>query len=491
MNAGSVRTAALALACLAGCAPVPLPTAGVGEAPALTSFGFLSPPVSGTIAENDRTVTVEVPAGTGLSALVAVFTVSGERVLVGGTEQESGRTPNDFSGAVEYVVEGTDATRVTYVVRVTTLPSPGQEKAITDFSIVSPQVSAAIDEIGHSITGVVPHGTDRSSLVAEYVTTGVTVTVDDTEQQSGVTINDFTEPLTYVVTAEDGSTRSYTVEMEEAPSGEKSITSFSIRAPGAAAVIDETQRIVRCRVADGTVRSSLVADFSTTGACVRVGGVVQQSGVTANDFSNAVEYEVAAEDGSIALYTVRVTGRIALLVNELDVDQVGVDNAEFMELLALETVDLWGIVVILINGGVTPGLEYARIDLSTLGELSSGSSLLIAGPLVTAAAGAVKYTPPGWTSSNRIQNGPSDAVMIWDTIGRKVVDTVTYAGVLHRALISGETGELDATEGSTGASADSNTVIGSLARSPNGQDTGQNGTDFKFSPVMTPGGPNP
>jgi hypothetical protein len=81
--------------------------------------------------------------------------------------------------------------------------------------------------------------------------------------------------------------------------------------------------------------------------------------------------------------------------------------------------------------------------------------------------------------------------MLWDTIGRRPIDTVSYAGVLHRALIMGETAELDATEGSAGAPADSNSIHGSLARSPNGQDTGQNGADFKFIGTPTPGAPNP
>jgi hypothetical protein len=82
-------------------------------------------------------------------------------------------------------------------------------------------------------------------------------------------------------------------------------------------------------------------------------------------------------------------------------------------------------------------------------------------------------------------------VLLWDTLGRRVVDTVSYAGILHRAVIVGEAAEVDATEGSAGAPADSNSLIGSIARYPNGQDTGQNGTDFKFSGTLTPGAPNP
>ena len=216
--------------CLAGCAPVVLPPAGNGDR-AITSFAFLSPPVQGTIAAVARIITVEVPSGTGLTALVAVFVASGDRVTVAGLEQVSGSTVNDFSGPVEYVVEGPDDSSVTYVVRVTLLPPLDQQKAISEFSFEKPLVRATIDEARHAVTAVVPHGTDRSSLVAVFVSTGIRVTVDDTEQESGVTINDFTEPLTYIVTAEDGSTASYVVEVRESLSAEKSLTSFSLQVP--------------------------------------------------------------------------------------------------------------------------------------------------------------------------------------------------------------------------------------------------------------------
>jgi hypothetical protein len=256
-------------------------------------------------------------------------------------------------------------------------------------------------------------------------------------------------------------------------------------------MIDEAQRIVRVRVPDGSNLSSLVAVFSCSGTEVRVSGRPQESGITTNDFTLPVPYEVIAEDGSSVVYTVQVTARIGLVINELDADQVGVDNAEFIELLALEEVDLWGIVVVLLHGGVTPGQEYRRIDLSSLGILPQGGYLVIAGPLVPVAAPAVKLTPPGWELTNRIQNGPSDAIVLWDALGHRVIDAVSYAGALHRAVIAGEPGEVDACEGSESAPADSNTVTGSLGRSPNGVDTGQNSVDFRFINTLTPGAPNP
>lgn len=209
-----------------------------------------------------------------------------------------------------------------------------------------------------------------------------------------------------------------------------------------------------------------------------------------NDFTHPVEYVVTAEDGSTASWSVRVVGTIGLVINELDVDQVGTDNAEFIELYAREDVDLGGIVVALINGGETPGREYARIDLSAAESLAAGGYLVLAGSRVTVAPGGRKITPAGWESSNRIQNGPSDALLLFDTIAKRVIDTVAYGGALHRALLTGETAEVDATEGLTGAPSDSNSTTGAIRRSPNGRDTGQNGADFIFSPVLTPGAPN-
>jgi hypothetical protein len=482
--------AALVAYGLAGCAPVALPPAQDSGSRSITAFGFVSPPVQGTITEESRTISLDVPAGTDLASLVAVFVASAPRVEVAGVEQVSGRTVNNFSRPVEYVVESSDGSTATYVVRVTVASLPGHDKALTAFSFVNPPISASIDETLHTVGAVVPRGTDRSSLVAVFATTGVLVSVDDMEQQSGVTINDFTEPLTYVVTAEDQSTESYEVSVAEAPGTEKKLAFFSFPVPGAAAVIDEAGRIVRSRVPAGTNLSSLVAEFSTTGAFIRVGGTVQESGKTANDFTAPVEYEVVAEDGSSVVYTVRVVDHIGLVVNELDVDQVGLDTAEFIELFSPDGVDLWGIVVVLLNGGVSPGQEYGRIDLSSLGFLPPGGYLVIAGPGVQVPLPSVKCSPAGWESSNRIQNGPCDAVTLWDTIGRRVIDTVSYAGVLHRAVIAGETAEVDATEGTAGAPADSNSVTGSIGRTLNGQDTGLNNADFRFNPVLTAGLPN-
>ena len=93
---------------------------------------------------------------------------------------------------------------------------------ITSFSFESltPPVTAHIDE--SEIFASVPRNTDLSSLSATYTTNGAMVTVGDTVQRSGITVNDFTAPLTYTVTADDGSCRSYLVTISEtADKGER------------------------------------------------------------------------------------------------------------------------------------------------------------------------------------------------------------------------------------------------------------------------------
>jgi hypothetical protein len=64
---------------------------------------------------------------------------------------------------------------------------------------------------GTSIIAWVPDLTDLTGLVATFTTTGVSVKVGPTKQVSGTTANNFSSTVHYVVTAEDGTTRSYSV----------------------------------------------------------------------------------------------------------------------------------------------------------------------------------------------------------------------------------------------------------------------------------------
>ena len=64
------------------------------------------------------------------------------------------------------------------------------------------------------VIGVQGADKDRTALVAEFTTSGVVVLVNGVPQETGVTANDFTNPVTYTVMAADGSARVYIVKLK-------------------------------------------------------------------------------------------------------------------------------------------------------------------------------------------------------------------------------------------------------------------------------------
>jgi hypothetical protein len=247
-------------------------------------------------------------------ALVATFATTGAAVTVNRAAQTSGVTPNDFTSPVVFTVTAADGSTRDFTVTVTIAPSTA--KAITSFQFLSvdnpglaADVAATIN--GTAIAATVPNGTDVRALVATFATTGVAVSVNGVAQASGTSANDFTGPVQFVVTAQDGSTLAFTVTVTIAPPPAKAITSLSFLSvdnPGLRADVSATiagTNIV-ATVPFGTDVRSLIATFSTTGVSVSVGGVPQTSGLSANNFASQVVYVVAAADGSTASFTVTV-----------------------------------------------------------------------------------------------------------------------------------------------------------------------------------------
>ena len=92
-------------------------------------------------------------------------------------------------------------------------------RMITAFSFTAeanPQlggdIAGTINEENGTILLAGPLEADAvAGLKANFMTTGKEVSVEGIVQESGVTENDFAGPLTYRVTAEDGTTRNYLI----------------------------------------------------------------------------------------------------------------------------------------------------------------------------------------------------------------------------------------------------------------------------------------
>lgn len=82
---------------------------------------------------------------------------------------------------------------------------------------------------GNEIKVSLPGSTNLKGLKATFTTSPLaTVTVNGLNQVSNASTNDFNNPVTYKVTAEDGSTKDYIVTINKLPSSEKQLTSFYI-----------------------------------------------------------------------------------------------------------------------------------------------------------------------------------------------------------------------------------------------------------------------
>ena len=132
-------------------------------------------------------------------------------------------------------------------------------------------------------------------------------------QESGASVQDFSKPVVYRVTAEDGSTNDYTVTVQVAKSNEKTLSAFAFTKADNAGLPADVVGVIADKTINLTLPSGVKPDglkasfMSSPTAQVSVNGVVQVSGTTPNDFSKPLVYRVTAEDGSFGDYTVQVS----------------------------------------------------------------------------------------------------------------------------------------------------------------------------------------
>ncbi len=156
--------------------------------------------VIGTVDENSKIVVLDFPAGTDVSHLTPTITISNYATI----EPESG-VAQDFTNPVYYTVSAMNGTTAQYMVEAV-VHDAENEKSILSFRFDALDEEGAIDEIARRISFLLPAGTDVTELVPTIeVSEGATV-----EPASGVA-QDFTNPVNYTVTAQNGTTAVYTV----------------------------------------------------------------------------------------------------------------------------------------------------------------------------------------------------------------------------------------------------------------------------------------
>ena len=185
------------------------------------------------------------------------------------------------------------------------------------------------------------------------------------------------------------------------------------------------------------------------------------------------------------VYTGGSSGANHLVINEVDYDNVGGDNAEYVEIYnpTSAAVSLTGYSLVYVNGG--NNTSYATIDLGSAGSLAAGQYLVVGSSSVSVPASEKKLA-----SNKGLQNGAPDGVAL--VANGAVVDVLSYEGSITAATVTGVSGTVSLVEGIalSASTADSNSATRSLCRFPNGTDTDNASTDWKACDTLTPGAAN-
>jgi hypothetical protein len=206
--------------------------------------------------------------------------------------------------------------------------------------------------------------------------------------------------------------------------------------------------------------------------------------------SDRYTLSLSADDGdghkTIKNYVLVLNGNPQrLIINEIDYDNTSTDMYEYVEVYnpSDKDVALEGLWVVFVNGSTSA--EYNSAYLGEYETLPPHTYMLIGGAGVDVPEGTYKIDP-GWTT-DAIENGSPDGVAIIDDVTLTVLDALSYEGSITDASIIGFENTVSLVEGTAldPAVADSNDMILTLCRIPDGTDTNNAATDWTTCTVRT------
>lgn len=180
---------------------------------------------------------------------------------------------------------------------------------ILTFALAEQAGVAVINNTDHTVAIDVVFGTDVTTLTPE-----ITISAEATVNPASGAAQDFTNPVVYTVTAEEGNTQEWTVTVAIAPNSATDILTFVLVEQTGDAVIDAENHSVSVTVVTGTDATALTPTITVSEQAT----ISPASGAT-QDFSAPVSYTVTAGNGATQEWTVTVTVEPAPLSSASDI----------------------------------------------------------------------------------------------------------------------------------------------------------------------------
>lgn len=190
----------------------------------------------------------------------------------------------------------------------TTVPK-SSAKSITKFTFsqLNPVVQATIDESTKRISAVVPPTADVTKLIPS-----ISVSLKAKVLPDSGKVQDFTNEVTYSVTAEDGSKQDYKVMISRTKFSGKDILSFTFAdfTPAIVAKIDPVTKTITATV-------PATADLTKLKPTITLSdrATIIPASATVLDFSKPVNFTVTAEDAGTQVYAVTIIKEISESLN--------------------------------------------------------------------------------------------------------------------------------------------------------------------------------
>lgn len=250
------------------------------------------------VSNSTNKIELTLPAGTNLTNLTPEIVLSSKA-----TVYPTSGTSQDFTSPVTYTVTAENETTKNYSVVISTLKS--NEKAIVSFVINNK--TATINETLKTIDLELPSGTNISSLSPTIIVSNKA----SISPQSNV-ITNFTSPVIYSVTAENGTTVNYTAKITVQKSSEKNLISFDlIKANLSNSVYTKTPDTVLGYINQNTKEiiftSQENANIQNVTPLIKLpnNATITPNSMVGQDFNIPLSYTVKAEDGTTNQYTVK------------------------------------------------------------------------------------------------------------------------------------------------------------------------------------------
>ncbi|NOZ46889.1 MAG: hypothetical protein GXO79_08910, partial [Chlorobi bacterium] len=179
------------------------------------SYTFDEAIATGIINSDNHTVSIIVESGTDISNLIAIFESSANStVKINDVVQVSGATANNFTNPVIYTIVAEDGSVQDWAVTVTIEGQLSSENDFISYLFAQSTEISVINTNNNTIVSTVAGGTDLTNLVAVFsLSDGATAYINDVEQVSGTTENDFSNLVIYNVIAEDGTAQMWVVDV--------------------------------------------------------------------------------------------------------------------------------------------------------------------------------------------------------------------------------------------------------------------------------------